>query len=74
MTALPVLGALGADRPPGVAIELLDPPPAIEPAAVDVPAFVCVCERGPVDTPVRIGSWSRFTQVFGGFVGNGLGA
>lgn len=74
MTALPLPGALGADRPPGVAIELLDPPPAIEPAAVDVPAFVCVCERGPVDTPVRIGSWSQFVQVFGGFVANGLGA
>lgn len=75
MTSLPMTGALtGADRPPGVRIELLDPPPAVEPARVDVPAFVCVCERGPVDTPVRVGSWSAFAQVFGGFVGNGLGA
>ncbi len=59
---------------PGVLVQVVDPPPAVEPVRVDVPAFVCVCERGPVDTPVRVGSWAQFGLVFGGFVPNGLGA
>lgn len=61
-------------RAPGVLIQFVDPPPAVEPVRVDVPALVCVCERGPLNTPVRIGSWPEFVLTFGGFVPNGLGA
>jgi hypothetical protein len=63
-----------ADRAPGVLIQFVDPPPAIQPARVDVPVLVCVAERGPVGLPVRCGSWTAFEATFGGFVPNGLGA
>ncbi len=61
-------------RAPGVLIQFADPPPVIEPARVDVPVLVCVTERGPVDTPVRCASWTRFAAVYAGFIPNGLGA
>jgi hypothetical protein len=63
-----------AGRPPGVLVQLVDPPPPIRPVLVDVPAFVCVCERGPLHRPTRIGSWAEFLVRFGGFLANGLGA
>jgi uncharacterized protein len=63
-----------AGHAPGVRIQFADPPPAVEPVRVDVPVFVCVCERGPLHTPVRIGAWPEFGRTFGGFVANGLGA
>ena len=63
-----------AGRAPGVLIQFADPPPAVQPVQVDVPAFVCVCQRGPLDTPVRVGSWAAFVVTFGDFIGNGLGA
>ena len=63
-----------AGRAPGVLIQFVDPPPVVEPVRVDVPAFVCVCERGSLHTPVRIGSWPEFVLTFGSFVANGLGA
>ena len=61
-------------RAPGVLIQFVDPPPAVEPTRIDVPVLVCVTERGPVDTPVRVASWSAFRLTFGAFVRNGLGA
>ncbi|MCW3494210.1 phage tail sheath C-terminal domain-containing protein [Microbacterium sp. SSM24] len=61
-------------RAPGVLIQFADPPPAIEPSRIDVPVLVCVTERGPVDTPVRCASWTRFVAGHGGFIPNGLGA
>jgi hypothetical protein len=61
-------------RPPGVLVEFVEPAPAVEPARIDVPVFVGVYERGPVDTPVRIASWPHFIARFGGFIANGLGA
>lgn len=61
-------------RAPGVLIEFADPAPEIEPTRIDVPVLICVTERGPVGTPVRCPSWTRFTAVFGGFIPNGLGA
>jgi len=63
-----------ASRAPGVVVDFIDPPPPVEPTRVDVPLVVCVAERGPVDTPVRCGSWSAFTRTFGSFIPNGLGA
>jgi hypothetical protein len=59
---------------PGVSIRFVEPPPPVAPVAIDVPAFVCVCERGPLDTPTRIGSWPAFVATFGTFIVNGLGA
>lgn len=61
-------------RAPGVLIEFVEAPPAIEPTRVDVPALVCVTERGPMNTPVRVGSHTAFAAAFGTFVRNGLGA
>jgi len=63
-----------APRAPGASISFVDVPPAVQPARVDVAAFVCVTERGPLDTPVRCGSWATFRRVFGGFTPTGLGA
>ena len=63
-----------ASRAPGAYISFVDLPPAIEPARVDVAAFVCVTERGPLNTPVRCGSWATFQRVFGDFTQTGLGA
>jgi uncharacterized protein len=59
---------------PGVRVELVDPPSAIEPGRVDVLGLVAVCERGPAGVPVRISSWRMFTDTFGFFIMNGLGA
>ncbi len=61
-------------RAPGVFVEFVEAAPAIEPTRVDVLALVCVTERGPVNTPVRLGSWTAFAHIFGDFVPNGLGA
>jgi hypothetical protein len=51
--------------------QVLEPP---EPTRIDVPVFVVVAERGPIDQPQRIVSWPQFTAVFGSFVHAGLGA
>lgn len=59
---------------PGVRVELVDPPPPIEPGRVDVLGLVAVCERGPAGVAVRISSWRMFTDIFGFFIPNGLGA
>lgn len=34
----------------------------------DIPGFVGITERGPLNTPVRIESWKRFWAVFGEFI------
>ncbi|MEJ2454143.1 MAG: phage tail sheath subtilisin-like domain-containing protein [Candidatus Thiodiazotropha sp.] len=36
----------------------------------DVPGFVGIAERGPVDTPVPVQSWRQFQAHFGDFSGN----
>jgi hypothetical protein len=59
---------------PGVLVEFVAAPAPIDPAKVDVPAFITVCERGPLHAPTRIPSWPAFTAAFGGFAANGLGA
>ena len=33
----------------------------------DVPGFVGITEKGPLDTPWRLESWEQFRSVFGGF-------
>lgn len=38
----------------------------------DVPGFVGIAERGPVDTPVPVQSWRQFQAQFGGFTANGF--
>lgn len=63
-----------APRAPGALISFVDLPPPRVAARVDVPAFVCVTERGPLNTPTRCGSWATFERIFGGFVPTGLGA
>lgn len=40
----------------------------IEGVGTAVAAFVGVAERGPVNAPTLVTSWSQFTSVFGGFV------
>jgi phage tail sheath protein FI len=37
----------------------------------DIPGFVGIAERGPLNTPVRIESWKQFWAVFGGFIPQG---
>jgi hypothetical protein len=59
---------------PGVRVELVDPPPPVEPGRVDVLGLVAVCERGPAALPVQISSWRMFTDTFGFFIANGMGA
>src|SRR5687768_585900 len=65
---------VAALRAPGVYVERLDPPPSLDLVDVDVPAFLAVCERGPIDRPVRLTSWPAFEATFGSFVLNGIGA
>jgi hypothetical protein len=65
---------MAALEAPGVRVEFVDAPADIDPVRVDVPAFVSVCERGPLHTPVRVSSWPAFVTTFGGFIANGLGA
>src|SRR5262245_44731563 len=53
---------------PGVRFETVDADRAtVDPARVDITAFVGVAERGPLDTPVRLESWEQFTSTFGSF-------
>src|SRR5438132_9805874 len=61
-------------RPPGVLIErfLNDEPPT--PTGIDIPVFVVVAERGPLDQPIRIASWPQFLSTFGTFIATGFGA
>jgi len=39
---------------------------------MDIPGFAGICERGPVDTPLRINSLKEFTFYFGDPVPNGI--
>ena len=38
----------------------------------DVAGFVGVCERGPLDRPLRAGSWEQFRTAFGNLVPNAI--
>ncbi|HXH95474.1 MAG TPA: phage tail sheath C-terminal domain-containing protein [Thermoanaerobaculia bacterium] len=38
----------------------------------DIAGFTGVCERGPLDTPVRVTSWEQFRTAFGNLISNAL--
>jgi uncharacterized protein len=51
---------------PGVTVELIDrDATGIQPLRTDIAGFVGVANRGPVGTPVPIGSWRQFQSAFG---------
>jgi phage tail sheath protein FI len=57
---------------PGVYFEPVDASRgAITGIRTDIAGFVGIAERGPVDTPVAVGSWEQFQSTFGGFIPNG---
>jgi hypothetical protein len=43
---------------------------AIVSLRTDIPAFVGIAERGPLDAPVAVESFRQFQAVFGGFIGS----
>jgi hypothetical protein len=52
---------------PGVTVELIDrDATGIQPLRTDIAGFVGVANRGPIGTPVPIGSWRQFQSAFGG--------
>lgn len=54
---------------PGVyAKEVASGSKPIEGVGTAVAAFVGFAERGPVDEPVLVTNWNRFSQTFGGFL------
>src|SRR4051794_3014000 len=61
-------------RPPGVLIERFAVAAPLDPARIDVPVFVVLAERGPLDEPTRVSSWPAFVTAFGGFVSGAVGA
>jgi len=53
-------------RAPGAYFEPSDPPPRrIAEVRTDIAGFVGVAERGPLNVPVRIESWTQFATRFG---------
>jgi phage tail sheath protein FI len=57
---------------PGVYLQRLDAQrAAISRLRTDVPGFIGIAERGPLDTPVAVESFRQFRGVFGGFIGGG---
>ncbi|MEA2236341.1 MAG: uncharacterized protein QOC81_1065 [Thermoanaerobaculia bacterium] len=58
---------------PGVRFEPADTgSQGIAALRTDVAGFVGVCERGPLDAPLRAGSWEQFRTAFGGLVSNAI--
>jgi phage tail sheath protein FI len=54
---------------PGVYVEEVDRgSKPIEGVGTAVAAFVGVAEKGPIGTPTMVPNWTRFTEIFGGFV------
>ncbi len=54
---------------PGVYVEEVDRgSKPIEGVGTAVAAFIGVAEKGPIGTPTMIPNWTRFTEIFGGFV------
>jgi hypothetical protein len=46
--------------------------PAVVSLRTDIPAFIGIAERGPLDTPVAVESFRQFQAVFGGFISWGF--
>lgn len=60
-------------RAPGVYFEPADPPARrVGEVRTDVAGFVGVADRGPVDVPVRVQTWTQFVTRFGGQTSNGF--
>lgn len=55
---------------PGLYITPAQPVTPLPAAAVDVPAFIGLAERGPLSTPVVVQGWPGFTAAFGGLLPN----
>jgi phage tail sheath protein FI len=54
---------------PGVYFEWQDAaPPVIRKLRMDIAGFVGLAERGPLNQPVLVASWTQFQSVFGAFV------
>lgn len=61
-----------AYRTPGVYFDWLDTHvPALKPLRTDIAGFVGIAASGPLHTPVRIGSMTQFTSIFGGHIAQG---
>jgi uncharacterized protein len=61
-----------ANLAPGVYIQAANPQVrALAPARTDVAAFVGMAERGPVETPTRVTSFSEYLRTFGTFLSCG---
>ena len=50
---------------PGVYVAPAEPPAAFVPVRLDIAGFVGAAPRGPVDTPVAVGSWTEYEWLFG---------
>lgn len=57
---------------PGVYWETVEPLPRAGEVRLDVPAFVGIAQRGPLDRPVRVVSLRDFEAVFGGPIAQGV--
>ncbi|MEE9591592.1 MAG: phage tail sheath subtilisin-like domain-containing protein [Thermodesulfobacteriota bacterium] len=54
---------------PGVYFEKLDYGRGkISGVRTDIPGFVGIAEKGPLDMPVKLGSWKQFQSSFGSFI------
>ncbi len=54
---------------PGVYFEKIDSGRGkISGIRTDIPGFIGIAEKGPLDTPVRLESWKQFQSAFGGFI------
>jgi Bacteriophage tail sheath protein len=52
-------------RAPGLAFEVVRPPPDVSPLRTDVAAFVGATRRGPIGVPVRVEGWREYVHEFG---------
>ncbi len=43
----------------------------LERARMNIPAFLGIAERGPIQVPTRVTSWDGFRRIFGGYIPNG---
>jgi phage tail sheath protein FI len=58
---------------PGAYIEWWDATaPAIQPLRTDITGFIGLAQRGPLNTPVPVGSVKQFEAHFGSFIGGGF--
>ena len=58
---------------PGVYFETLDENAGqVRRLRTDVAGFTGICERGPLDVPVRVTSWEQFRTAFGNLIANAI--